>query len=198
MHKRNYLSNRIQLIAGVDEVGCGSLAGPVVAAAVIFHPDQLIYGLFDSKSLCKNQRLYIYKKIVRYALIWSIGYANVIEIDQFNILNARLLAMRRAIDNLSIKPDLILVDGNCSPKFKNVSHQCFCKGDTRISVIGAASIIAKVVRDHDMIMLDVQYPKYGFLKHKGYPTVFHLQQLKLYGPILLHHRKSFFPIKNMI
>lgn len=198
MQKIYYLSKRIKLIAGVDEVGCGALVGPVVAAAVIFHPDQLVHGVTDSKILCKNQRLNLYKKIMQYALTWSLGYASVVEIDQLNILNARLLAMKRAIDNLSIHPDLILIDGQYSPNFEKISYQCFCKGDVRIPVIGAASIIAKITRDHEMIILGIQYPKYGFAKHKGYPTVFHLNQLKLYGPILLHHRKSFSPVKYML
>lgn len=198
MHTIYYLSKKIPLIAGVDEVGCGSLVGSVVAAAVIFHPDQLIYGLADSKVLSQRRRLDLYRKIVQYALAWSIGCANATEIDQLNILNARLLAMNRAVSNLSISPDLILVDGKYSPKFKKISYQCFCKGDAYIPIIGAASIIAKVTRDRDMIKLDMQYPEYGFAKHKGYPTVFHLKQLRLHGPILLHYRKSFSPVKNIM
>lgn len=192
------LPKKIKLIAGVDEAGCGSLVGPVIAAAVIFHPDQLIYGLTDSKTLSEKRRLNLYKKIIKYAINWSVGYANVNEIDQLNILNARLLAIKRAIKNLSIDPDLILVDGTRSPRFKKIFYQCFIKGDARIPIISAASIIAKVTRDYAMCMLDTQYPKYGFIKHKGYPTFFHIKQLKIYGPILGHHRQSYSPIKYMI
>lgn len=198
IYKNMFLSKKIKLIAGVDEVGCGSLAGPVVAAAVIFYPISFICKLADSKKLNKNQRSNLYKNITKYALTWSLGYVDVAEIDRFNIFNARLLAMKRAVNNLSIYPDLILVDGNTSPIFKKISYQCFNKGDAYIPIISAASIIAKVIRDRDMIILDTQYPKYGFSKNKGYPTAFHLQQLKLYGPILGHHRKSFAPIKYMM
>lgn len=197
-NKNFLLEKRIKLIAGVDESGCGSLVGPVIAAAVIFYSTPLIYGLADSKILSNHKRFNLYKKIIRYALTWSIGCASVIEIDRLNIFNARLLAMKRAVNNLSINPDLILVDGKHSPRFKKISYQCFCKGDVYIPIISAASIIAKVIRDRNMAMLDIWYPKYGFSQNKGYPTVFHLKQLKLYGPILKHHRKSFSPIKYMI
>ncbi|URJ26488.1 ribonuclease HII [Blochmannia endosymbiont of Camponotus modoc] len=188
---------KFKLIAGVDESGCGSLVGSVIAAAVILHPIQPISGLADSKTLNKNKRLNLYKNIIKNALTWSIGYADVTEIDRFNILEARLLAMKRAVHNLSIKPDLILIDGNRSPGFTEIPYQCFKKGDARIEVISAASIIAKVTRDQDMIILDGQYPKYGFAQNKGYPTSFHLKQLALYGPIS-HHRKSFAPVKHVI
>lgn len=139
----------------------------------------------------------MYKNIVSYALAWSLGYANVLEIETLNILNARLLAIKRAVNNLCINPDLILVDGNCSSHFKQIPYQCFPKGDAYIPIIGAASIIAKVTRDQDMISLDKKYPNYGFATNKGYPTAFHLKQLKLYGPIS-YHRKNFSPIKYMI
>ncbi|URJ24193.1 ribonuclease HII [Blochmannia endosymbiont of Camponotus sp.] len=188
---------KFKLIAGVDESGCGSLVGSVIAAAVILHPIQPIFGLADSKTLNKNKRLHLYKNIIKNALSWSIGYADVTEIDRFNILEARLLAMKRAVHNLSVKPDLILIDGNRAPGFTEIPYQCFSKGDARIAVISAASIIAKVTRDQDMIILDAQYPKYGFAQNKGYPTFFHLQQLALYGPTL-HHRKSFAPVKQVI
>ncbi|URJ30815.1 ribonuclease HII [Candidatus Blochmannia vicinus (nom. nud.)] len=196
-HQKYYLSKKSKLIAGVDEAGCGSLAGSVIAAAVILHPTQPVFGLADSKKLSNNKRFNLYKNIIQNSLDWGIGSANVAEIDRFNILQARLLAMKRAVQNLSIAPDLILIDGNHAPKFVETPYQCFKKGDSRIPIISAASIIAKVTRDQDMVMLDIQYPKYGFAQNKGYPTAFHLNQLELYGPIS-HHRKSFAPIKHKI
>ncbi|URJ23524.1 ribonuclease HII [Blochmannia endosymbiont of Camponotus sp. C-003] len=188
---------KFKLIAGVDESGCGSLVGSVIAAAVILHPIRPIFGLADSKTLNKHKRLNLYKNIIEKTLAWSIGCADAIEIDRFNILKARLLAMKRAVHNLSIKPDLILIDGNNSPEFTGIPYQCFIKGDDRIAVISAASIVAKVTRDQDMIVLDAQYPKYRFAQNKGYPTYFHLKQLALYGPIS-QHRKSFAPVKHVI
>ncbi|URJ31011.1 ribonuclease HII [Blochmannia endosymbiont of Camponotus sp.] len=196
-HQKYCLSKKSKLIAGVDEAGCGSLVGSVIAAAVILHPTQPVSGLADSKKLSNNKRLNLYKNIMQNSLDWGIGYADVAEIDRLNILQARLLAMKRAVQNLSIKPDLILIDGNHAPRFVETPCQCFKKGDSRIPIISAASIIAKVTRDQDMVMLDIQYPKYGFAQNKGYPTAFHLNQLKLYGPIS-HHRKSFAPIKHRI
>lgn len=187
------------IIAGVDESGCGSLVGSVVVSAVILTKLQikLISGLMDSKILNKKKRLFLYENIKKYALNWSIGYASNDEIDNMNVLQARLLAMRRAINNLSVKPDIALIDGNRAPDLKNVRYQCIIKGDKIIPVISAASIIAKVTRDQDMLILDVLYPKYGLAHHKGYPTNFHLKQLNLYGPTI-YHRKSFAPIKYMI
>lgn len=198
MYNKNCLSDPLILVAGVDEAGCGALAGSVIAAAVIFKSIQIqfISNLVDSKTLSKKKRLNVYKKIIQNALTWSVGSANVMEIDSLNILQARLLAMKRAVYNLSIKPSLILIDGNFAPTLNNVSYQCFIKGDIRIPVISAASIIAKVTRDFSMILLDKKYPEYGFSKNKGYPTHFHLKQLKLHGPTLCH-RQSFSPIKYM-
>lgn len=186
------------LIAGVDESGCGSLAGSVVAAAVILKPIriQLIPDLTDSKALSVKLRLKVYESIIKHALTWSLGFADVVEIDYLNILQARLLAMKRAIYNLPIKPNLVLIDGSYAFSLNNICCQCFIKGDIRIPVISAASIIAKVIRDFSMICLDKKYPQYGFSQNKGYPTRFHIKQLKLYGPALCH-RKSFAPIKYM-
>lgn len=198
MCQKYFLSQPLQLIAGVDEAGCGALAGSVIAAAVILQPNQmqLISGLSDSKILSRKQRLYIYESIIKHALTWSIGSASVIEIDSLNILQARLLAMKRAICNLSVKPYLVLVDGNRSPILNNIHCQCIVKGDAVVPLISAASIIAKVTRDFSMIFLDKKYPKYGFDQNKGYPTRFHLKQLKLNGPTECH-RKSFSPVKYM-
>lgn len=198
MYKKQYLSQPSMLIAGVDEAGCGALAGSVIASAVILKPTsiQLISDLADSKMLGVKRRLKVYENILKNALTWSLGSANVIEIDSLNILQARLLAIKRAIDNLSITPDLVLIDGNYAVNLNNIYCQCFIKGDVVIPVISAASIIAKVVRDFSMICLDKKYPKYGFSRNKGYPTSFHIKQLKLYGPVLCH-RKSFAPVKYM-
>lgn len=194
-----YLSQRLILIAGVDESGCGSLVGSVIAAAVILTPFQIqsIFGLKDSKVLHSKKRLSIYKNIIKHALTWSIGYSSVEEIENLNILQARLLAMKRAVHNLSIKPDLVLIDGNYAPNLENMFYQCFIKGDTMVPIISAASIIAKVTRDHEMLMLHTLYPKYGLIYHKGYPTSLHLKKLYLYGPTP-YHRKTFSPIKYML
>lgn len=187
------------LIAGVDESGCGSLVGSVIAAAVIFTSFQvkLVPGLADSKILNTKKRLKLYQDIKKHTLNWSLGYSSVEEIDHLNILQARLLAIKRAIYNLSIKPDLVLIDGNRSPDLKNIFYQCLIKGDKTVPIISAASIMAKVIRDYYISIIDSVYPEYGFSSHKGYPTNFHIKQLYLYGPTLFH-RKSFAPIKYMI
>lgn len=199
VYKKNCLFKKLILIAGVDESGCGSLIGSVVAAAVIFDPlqTQLIPGLADSKTLNTKKRSALYKDIIKNALTWSLGYASAKEIDYLNILQARLLAIKRAVYSLSIKPDLVLIDGNQAPNLGNTSYQCFIKGDKTIPIISAASIIAKVARDHDMSILNDLYPKYGLIRHKGYPTKLHLKQLHMYGPTV-YHRNSFSPIKHMI
>lgn len=196
---RIYSSQKFKLTAGVDESGCGSLAGSVVASAVILTPIQiqLIPRLADSKTVNVKERLKLYENIIKYALTWSLGCASIEEIDRLNILRARLLAMKRAIYNLSIKPDLVLIDGNHAPKLENITYQCIIKGDKTVPSISAASILAKVTRDYDISILDFLYPQYGFIRHKGYPTALHLKQLNLYGPTL-YHRKSFSPVKYMI
>lgn len=187
------------LVAGVDESGCGSLVGSVVAAAVILTSlqVQLIPGLADSKLLSQKKRFDLYKKIMKYSLTWSVGYSSILEIDQLNILQARLLAIKRAIYNLTIIPDLVLIDGNIAPNIKDISCQTLINGDKTTPIISAASIVAKITRDHDMLMLDCLYPQYGFLYNKGYPTNFHLKQLDCFGPTF-YHRKSFAPVKYMI
>ncbi|ADV33686.1 ribonuclease HII [Candidatus Blochmanniella vafra str. BVAF] len=205
MYKKKLIiitNNKPILIAGVDEVGCGALMGPIIASAVIFPPFNNqkkinVAGLVDSKTLNSKKRVKLYKDIQKYSLSWSIGVVSVSEIDKLNVLKARLLAMKRAVLNLSIIPDLILVDGNKAPFFKNIFYQCFIKGDVYIPIISAASIIAKVIRDRAMIILNTQYPQYGLNHNKGYPTNFHIQQLYFYGPTI-YHRKTFSPVKHMI
>ena len=184
------------LVAGVDEVGRGPLAGPVVAAAVILDPNKPIDNLCDSKKLTTKQRLFLSKKIKLHSLAWSIGRAEVGEIDKLNILQASLLAMKRAIDVLEVKPDIVLVDGKYTPDidFKKIA---IIKGDTFISEISAASIIAKVERDNEMIALDKIYPGYGFSSHKGYPTKQHLKSLEKLG-ITDIHRCTFSPVSKYI
>ena len=190
------LINKADLVAGVDEVGRGPLAGPVVAAAVILDPNNPIDNLCDSKKLTAKQRLFLSKNIKLYSLAWSIGRAEVGEIDKLNILQASLLAMKRAIDVLEVKPDIVLVDGKYTPDvdFKKIA---IIKGDNFISEISAASIIAKVERDNEMIALDKIYPGYGFSSHKGYPTKQHLESLEKLG-ITDIHRCTFSPVSKYI
>jgi ribonuclease HII len=180
------------LIAGVDEAGRGPLAGPVLAAAVILNPNKPIEGLADSKLLSASQREKLFEEIRQHALAWSVARASTAEIDRLNILQASLLAMQRAIQRLSMLPQLILVDGNQCPAFA-VPAQAIVKGDQTEPAISAASIIAKVVRDRLMRMLDKKYPDYGFAQHKGYPTSAHREALRLLGPCRIH-RKSFAPV----
>ncbi len=184
-----------QLIAGVDEAGRGPLAGPVFAAAVILDPAQPIAGLADSKMLSPKQREALVKLICKHAKAYAVGRAEAHEIDNINILQASLLAMSRAIAALAIQPELVLVDGNFCPKVV-CRAKAIIKGDQLIPAISAASIIAKVMRDQEMILIDEQYPGYGFAKHKGYGTAQHLAALKKLGPCAIH-RQSFAPIKNI-
>ncbi len=180
-------------IAGVDEAGRGPLAGPVVAAAVIFHPEKPIEGLADSKKLTEKQREQFAVIIYERALAVSVGMATVEEIDQINILQATLLAMQRAVLGLPVTPELVLVDGNRSPEL-SCPTRAIIKGDQLEPVISAASIIAKVTRDKMMLALDTQFPEYQFAKHKGYPTAAHRALLKQHGPCIVH-RRSFGPVK---
>ncbi len=184
------------LIAGVDEVGRGPLAGPVFAAAVILDPDKPIEGLMDSKQLSEKKREQLSATIKQRALAWSIGRAEVEDIDSINILQASLLAMKRAVEGLAIRPEMVLVDGNKLPDL-DCPAEAIVKGDSKVPVISAASIIAKVARDHEMLELDGQYPGYGLAKHKGYPTKLHLQALEELGvsPI---HRTSYKPVKRLL
>ena len=187
------LSHR--LVAGVDEVGRGPLAGDVVAAAVILG-ERVPLGIADSKKLSPLRREALSKEIKEQALAWSIGRASVQEIDALNILEAALLAMKRAVEGLAVKPELVLVDGNRLPRWTYEARPII-GGDALEPAIGAASILAKVQRDGELTMLDEQYPEYGFAKHKGYPTRRHLQALATHG-VLDVHRRSFGPVKRLL
>jgi len=182
-------------VAGVDEAGRGPLAGPVVAAAVILDPKRPIYGLADSKLLTEKKREELFIQIREKALCWSVARARVSEIDDINILQATLLAMQRAVKRLKIAPHLVLVDGNICPKFP-CTARAIVKGDQIQAEISAASIIAKVLRDRLMRMLDEHYPDYGFAQHKGYGTELHLKMLKQHGPCRVH-RRSFAPVTEL-
>lgn len=183
-------------VAGVDEVGRGPLAGPVVAAAVILDPRRPIDGLADSKQLSEARREVLAPIIRECALAWALGRAEVEEIDRINILHASLLAMRRAVLALTTAPEFALVDGNRCPELPCPS-QAIVKGDSRVAAISAASIIAKVARDREMIELDQHYPGYGLAAHKGYPSPAHLAALARLGvsPI---HRRSFAPVRLLL
>ena len=184
----------ILCLAGVDEVGRGPLAGDVVTAAVILPENHQIEGLADSKVLSARQRENLYADIIGQAECWAVGRASVEEIDRFNILQATLMAMRRAVLSLDVKPDYVVVDGNRLPQWEYAS-EAVVKGDGRVDVISAASIIAKVVRDAEMLALDSHYPGYGFAANKGYGTPQHLEALQRLGPTPIH-RRSFAPVSN--
>jgi ribonuclease HII len=184
------------LVAGVDEAGRGPLAGDVVAAAVILDAANPITGLGDSKKLSAGQRERLYPVIRERAVAFAIARANVEEIDTLNILQASLLAMTRAVRALTVHPAFVYVDGNHCPAWAWPS-QAVVKGDSRIAAIAAASILAKVARDHDMAVLDREYPGYGLARHKGYPTAMHLEALRKLGPSPIH-RRSFGPVAALI
>lgn len=185
-----------QVIAGVDEVGRGCIAGPVIAAAVILDPDQPIHGLTDSKKLSEKKRGLLSEAIKLQAKAWAIGRAEVSEIDQINILQAALLAMQRAVSALSIQPDWLQVDGNQYPDI-SIPGETIIQGDLLVAEISAASIIAKVYRDREMAVLDALYPGYEFARHKGYPTKLHKEKL-LQLEVSMQHRRSFTPVKQML
>lgn len=182
-------------IAGVDEAGRAPLAGPVIAGAVILNPKRSIKGLADSKKLSEKERERLFKEIRKRALAWSVGRARVFEIDHLNILRATFLAMQRAVAGLKILPELVLVDGNMCPKFACESRYII-RGDEIEPSISAASIVAKVLRDRLMRLLDKKYPHYGFAQHKGYPTDHHMQALRKHGPSRIH-RRSFAPVAQL-
>ena len=192
------------LICGVDEAGRGPLAGAVYAAAVILDPKKPIIGLADSKKLTEKKRDALNIEIKQKALLWAIASCSAAEIDDINILQASLLAMKRAIEQLNITPQmiealgevLVQVDGNKCPKI-SMPCEAIVKGDSKVQAISAASILAKVARDAELCELDKIYPQYGFAQHKGYPTVFHLRMLALHG-ITPIHRLSYAPVKKLL
>ena len=183
-------------LAGVDEVGRGPLAGDVVAAAVILDPEHPIEGLRDSKKLSEARREALALEIRERALAWSVARATVAEIDEINILEASMLAMKRAVESLAVQPLFVLVDGNRLPRWSYASEPVV-KGDDKVPAIAAASILAKVQRDSELAALEETYPGYGFAAHKGYPTAAHLDALKRLG-VTPVHRKSFGPVKNLL
>ncbi len=183
-------------IAGVDEVGRGPLAGDVVTAAVILDPSNPVEGLRDSKKLSESRRDELAIIIREKAIAWSIARASVAEIDELNILQASLLAMKRAVEALTPQPGYVLVDGNRLPQWSYPSEPVV-KGDDRVPAIAAASILAKVQRDNELVALEQQYPGYGFAAHKGYPTAAHLHALQSLG-VTPVHRRSYAPVRRII
>lgn len=187
-------------IAGVDEAGRGPLAGPVVAAAVILHPEQPVDGLRDSKKLSAARREALGAEIRKRSLSWSVAWSDPAEIDALNILAATLLAMRRAILGLAVMPGAVQVDGNRLPdlQFRDgpIDGVAIVGGDATVDAISAASIIAKVTRDRMMVAMDTLYPDYEFARHKGYGTVVHRERLRTHGPCR-EHRRSFAPVRAL-
>jgi len=190
------MTPRVGVICGVDEAGRGPLFGDVVAAAVILDPTKPIAGLGDSKKLSEKVRERLYEQIYLHAISVGVGRASVEEIDQLNILQASMLAMQRAVERLSLVPDLALIDGNRCPLLSCAS-EAIVKGDAKEMTIGAASIIAKVTRDREMLEWHDQYPCYGLDRHKGYPTQAHIKALEEYG-VSPQHRRSFAPVRRLI
>jgi len=185
------------MLAGVDEVGRGPLAGPVVTAAVILSPDDPYLGRYrDSKKVAEKKRLKLYHHIRQHAVAYSVSMASIDEIDQLNILHATMLSMRRSVEGLAVLPARVLVDGNRTPDLA-VPATAIIGGDDSVQEIAAASIIAKVIRDRMMAMFDAQYPGYQFAKHKGYGTKVHMDALRELGPCPIH-RKSFAPVAKLL
>lgn len=188
------------LICGVDEAGRGPLAGAVFAAAVILDPDRPIAGLADSKKLTEKRRDALAIQIKEHALAWAVCSSSVEEIDHINILQASLLAMQRAIEKMrqqfGIAPDLVQIDGNKTPDI-DLPCEAIIKGDTKVQAISAASILAKTARDAELYDLDAKYPQYGFARHKGYPTSYHLEMLSMHG-VSEVHRRSYAPVRKIL
>lgn len=185
------------IIAGVDEAGRGSLVGSVVAAAVILDPNNPIQGLNDSKKLTEKKREKLFVEIQEKALAWSIAEATHTEIDELNILQATFLTMNRAVNNLKIQPNKVIVDGNQIPKGMSISCEAIVGGDASHAEISAVSILAKVARDRQMKALDEKYPVFGFAKHKGYPTKAHFEAITSHG-VIDEHRRSYAPVKKAL
>ena len=185
-----------RLIAGADEAGRGPLVGAVVAAAVILDKNHPIAGLNDSKKLSEKKREQLALEIKQHAKAWSVSSVEPSIIDEINILQASLLAMKQAIEGLSIEPDFALIDGNKLPEL-SCDAEAIVKGDARVSAIAAASILAKVERDNQMRALHIEYPQYEFNRHKGYPTKLHMELLKEHGPCP-EHRKTFGPVRRLL
>ena len=190
------LANEYHWVCGVDESGRGPLAGPVFAACVILNPACPIEGLADSKTLSEEKRNSLTITIKAHAIAWAIGMATVREIDRLNILQASLLAMKRAVERLPFVPARVLVDGNQSPRVK-IPVTTIIRGDSLVPEISAASILAKTARDAEMLALHRRFPRYGFDQHKGYSTERHLAALKIHGASIVH-RRSFAPVRELI
>jgi len=188
--------NTALIVCGVDEAGRGPLAGPVYAAAVILDKARPIAGLADSKKLSEKRRDALALEIRQHASAWAIAQASAAEIDELNILHASLLAMRRAVEALSVVPHEVLVDGLYCPD-TGLPSRAIVKGDGRVAEISAASILAKTARDAAMLRLHERYPQYGFDGHKGYPTAAHLEALRLHG-VSCEHRRSFRPVRDLL
>ena len=184
------------LTCGVDEAGRGPLAGPVYAAAVILDPARPVAGLADSKTLTPRQRETLALEVRLRAVAWAVASASVEEIDTLNILQASLLAMRRAVEQLAVTPQQVLVDGLHRPRLK-IPVRAIVRGDATVAEIAAASILAKVARDTEMLALHQQHPQYGFDRHKGYPTSAHLAALREHGASAVH-RRSFAPVRSLL
>jgi ribonuclease HII len=187
-------------ICGIDEAGRGPLVGAVVAGAVVLDPNNPIEGLKDSKKLTAARREYLYEQIMKKAKAWGVGEASPAEIDEINILQATMLAMRRAFEDLTTRlggwPDKALIDGNRCPELP-IAAEAIIKGDSKEPAISAASIVAKVTRDRQMVSLHERYPEYGFAQHMGYPTEAHFAALKQYGACE-QHRRSFSPVRKVL
>ena len=195
LNDEEWVSSEATLICGVDEVGRGSLAGPVAAAAVVFEKGVYVPGVNDSKKLCPNKRLELFPEILKRSISASVGYVDSFLIDKMGINNAVMLAMYRAISSLSVMPDWVLVDGFLIPELP-FSQTSIIHGDGLSHAIGAASIIAKVLRDRVMEFYDIFFPVYGFAKNKGYGTAFHMKQIDGYGFCKIH-RKSYYPMRRL-
>jgi ribonuclease HII len=188
-------------VAGVDEAGRGPLAGPVVAGAVILDPARPIPGIADSKALSAARREFLAAEIRAHSLAWGLGWADAAEVDALNVLEATLLAMRRALQALQLAPAHVVVDGDRCPRVTGLPFECsveaIVKGDAKVQCIGAASILAKTARDEYMVAADRLYPGYGFAGHKGYGTALHMANLRRLGPCPLH-RRSYAPVESLL